>query len=293
VAVWLLVVAVGIEIIATYWRLPAGELYHVSGSGATGGASRLLVFLNFPVALIAIAVLALLLDRLRGRERLVAALGLLLCAPVFWPGVVSEADLDARPVNAVAASGVLVAGLLTFLAGRRFGERESSARTSARSVRMLVALLLLALALPWIAADLGLSFDGVPILGTLYQTGELRTQPGNPIAHPAVHHGHHHGMDGTLLALTVLLLAGVLWRVRDRRLQLAAAAYLALMFCYGVGNIANDFWLEQVVKRGWTSWEIPNVTTPKASVAWAVIVAAAAVVWAFSARRTRRPARVV
>ena len=56
-------------------------------------------------------------------------------------------------------------------------------------------------------------------------------------------------------------------------------AYLALMAFYGLGNIANDFWLEQVVKRGWTLWQVPDVTTPKASVAWLLIVIAAAITW--------------
>jgi hypothetical protein len=51
------------------------------------------------------------------------------------------------------------------------------------------------------------------------------------------------------------------------------------MASYGAGNIANDFWLEQVVKRGWTLWEAPDVTEPRTSVAWAVIVIAAAAVW--------------
>jgi hypothetical protein len=62
------------------------------------------------------------------------------------------------------------------------------------------------------------------------------------------------------------------------------------MFCYGIGNIANDFWLEQVVKRGWTTWEIPNVLTPRITVAWAVIVVAAAVIWAVAMLRGREGA---
>jgi len=33
------------------------------------------------------------------------------------------------------------------------------------------------------------------------------------------------------------------------------------------------------VKRGWTLWEVPDVTTPKASAAWAIIVIAAIVLW--------------
>ena len=61
------------------------------------------------------------------------------------------------------------------------------------------------------------------------------------------------------------------------------------MLCYAAGNIANDFWLEQVVKRGWTLWEVPDVTTPKASAAWAVIVVAAAVLWTLFVRPMLRP----
>ena len=67
--VWLLVAVVSAEILVTYSRLPARDLYHVSGSGLEGGASRALVFSNFPVALIALAVLALVYERLSTRTR--------------------------------------------------------------------------------------------------------------------------------------------------------------------------------------------------------------------------------
>jgi hypothetical protein len=55
------------------------------------------------------------------------------------------------------------------------------------------------------------------------------------------------------------------------------------MLCYGAGNIANDVWFEQVVKRDWAHSQIPDVTTPKASVAWDVIILAAAAPWAITA----------
>jgi hypothetical protein len=67
-------------------------------------------------------------------------------------------------------------------------------------------------------------------------------------------------------------------------LRQGLAAYLALMLCYGVGNYANDFWIEQVVKRGWTTWEIPNVLQPRLTIAWSLIVIAAVVVWALWVR---------
>jgi hypothetical protein len=87
VLVWAVVVVDAVAILVTYSRLPAHELYHVSGSGLEGGLSRVLVDSNFPVALVAIAILLVLLDRLR-RLRVVAVAGIVLCAPVFWPGVV-------------------------------------------------------------------------------------------------------------------------------------------------------------------------------------------------------------
>ena len=63
----------------------------------------------------------------------------------------------------------------------------------------------------------------------------------------------------------------------SRWLSLVTTAYLALMLSYGLALVANDAWLEQVVKRGWTKWEIPNALQPSASAIWAVVVAAAVV----------------
>ena len=286
-AVWALFGIVALEIVVTYARLPARELYHVSGSGLSGGAGRMLVFTNWPVALVAIPILLLLASLLSGRAiTIVALVGVAFSAAVVWPGVVEQSDLDARDVNAIAAVGVAIALALSVFAVVRLGRPEAPIWQGGDWLRITLAAIALALAVPWVAADLGLSFNGVPVLGTLYQSGELRSQPGVEGLHPAVHHGHHHGMDGVLLVLSALLLSRLVSSVRPGSLQLGLGAYLALMFCYGAGDVANDFWLEQVVKRGWTDWEIPDVTTPKASIAWLVIVVAAAALWLVSMRRT-------
>lgn len=279
VAIWLLFATVGAEILVTYSRLPATELYHVSGSGLEGGASRLLVFLNFPTALVALAILGLVHGKLRDRRsRTVALLAGALCLPVFWPGVVSQANLDAKPINAVAAAGVVLALALCAALAVREGISMRRRQPSDRA-RAAIAVVLVLVALPWFAADLGFFLNGVPVLDKLFQTGAyLKRLPGLPPFPPAVHHGHHHGMDGLLLVLSALLLARRLTRVRF------LAAYLAVMLCYGLGNIANDFWIEQVFKRGWTTWQIPNVLEPRLTIAWSVIVLAAASVW-WSARR--------
>lgn len=287
--VWLLVAIVALEIVVTYSRLPARELYHVSGGGLEGGASRGLVFLNFPAALVALAVLALLYEQLATRTLAAAAIvAAILCAAVFWPGVVSQANLDAKPVNAVAAIGVLLTLGLSAAVARRDGLQQRPWHR-ADGGRLGIAVPLVLLSLPWFAADLGFFLNDVPVFSSIFQTGEYRHRiAGLPPFPPAVHHGHHHGMDGLLLVLTALLLFRALSQLEGRVLRGVLSAYLALMFCYGVANVANDFWIEQVVKRGWTTWQIPNVLEPRATVAWGIIVLVAAMLWGLGLRRNRR-----
>jgi len=277
VGIWLLFAVVAVEIVVTYARLPATELYNVSRSGLAGGFGRALVFLNFPVALAVIGVALVLFQLLVGRaERALAVVSIALCAVVVWPGVVEQADLDPKAVNALPALGVAIALALTVLVARD-GGLSPPGRYGA-GWRIGTAALTLGISLPWLAAELGFYLDGVPLLGWLFLTGKLASQPGVAALHPAVHHGHHHGMDGALLMLTALLLASMVTGVTGK-LRLVLAGYVALVFCYGVGNLANDAWLEQVVKRGWTTWQIPGVTVPHVNGGWGVILLAALTVW--------------
>lgn len=271
---------VAAAVVVTYAREPVSELYNVSISGFPGGLSRAIVFLNFPAAIIAIPVALISAGRLGGRRAaVVGAVSAGLCAVVFWPGdtVVTQSDLDVRPVNAAPTAGVAIAAILTIVAWRRFGASRAP-RLRGDRVRLVLAVLLVLGAVPWIAADAGVSFDGIPVLGTIWQTGELRTEPGHAVPGPAVHHGHHHGMDGVLLALAALALS----RMYFPRLRLLVRAYVALMFAYGLANAVQDGWLEQVVKRGWTSRTIPSVLLPELSLGWAAIVFTAAVILAVS-----------
>jgi hypothetical protein len=237
-----------------------------------------LVFSNYPTALVAIAVLALLADQLSGGVPVAAAIiGSALCAAVFWPGVVDQANLDAKWVNALAAVGVLVALALT--AWRLGSGTAWSPARPGDGIRLGVAAVALFGALPWLAADLGFFLNGVPGLDRLFQTGVYSP--------PAVHHGHHHGTDGVLLLLSALLLSRVVPSMRHHGLRVAVGGYLALMASYAIGNSANDFWTEQVVKRGWTTWSIPDVLRPKITIAWGVIVLGAAAIYGLSVWWTR------
>jgi len=265
--VWVLFALALDAVFATYARLPPQLLYNVSGTGFRAGLSRVVVDVNFPGALIALAVLAVVVGRLRGRMRLVAIPAALLCVVFAVPGVVRQSDLDVRWINAIAAVGVAVVFVLSLVADRP----ESPRRARGDRLRIVLAAVLTILAAPWIAAELGFYLDGVPGLGWMFQTGKLVSFHDPP--HPAVHHGVHHGLQGLLFVVTALLLS----RLPSPQ---AARAFLAVLLAYGVANMANDGWLEQVVERGWSSHPIPSVLGFGLNWLWLAVLLVGAAVWA-------------
>jgi len=279
--IWLLVGLTTVAVFETYWRFPASQLWKVTGSGLSGGASRAFVFLSFSPALISIAVLPIVVDRLGDRRAtLLGITSLVLCATVAIPGVQTPDDLDAKWSNLPAVAGVVIAFGLTVWAGRR-GRPERVRTTRAGDIaRVATGAIALIFATPYIAAELGFFLDGVPLFGWIFQTSTLRPEtPGSSSIHAAVHHGHHHGLDGFLLTVTALLLSRLLGGIMRPGLRTANAAYLSLMLVYGLTNMANDLWSEQVVKRNWTTWQIPDVLSPKPSAAWAALIACTVVVY--------------
>src|SRR6476659_1626653 len=97
-ATWALVTVFAVSTFVTYTRVPPEQLYNVSRGGVAGGASRVLVYLDFPVAFIALGILLVCLERLRdnGVQALGFA-GIALCAVAAVPGVLDQDDLDAQP----------------------------------------------------------------------------------------------------------------------------------------------------------------------------------------------------
>ena len=84
-AVLTLIVLDGVAVIATYSRFPHTELYHVHHSGTVaGGFGRELVALNFPFALVGIALVGLAWPRLRGWLRIMGVVVIVLCAAMLF-----------------------------------------------------------------------------------------------------------------------------------------------------------------------------------------------------------------
>ena len=116
---WALWGAVSLAVLITYSRLDATELYNVSHEGLAGGLGRAFVLLNFPVALVAVALALLAVAALSAKAWLVAGPAICLCAIV--PFAVDQDDLNARWINALPALGVVLALCLTIAAARRAG----------------------------------------------------------------------------------------------------------------------------------------------------------------------------
>ena len=244
----------------TYARLDPEALYNVDRAGdLAGGLSRLVTVVNYPLALVAIALAAV-----AGGPRLLVWTSIALCAVVAVPGVLDQADLDARWVNALPAAGVAVAVGLVLAAVRRDGAGFVR-RARGDRLRLVLGGILLVLALPWLAADLGFHLPGDVFLG--------EEVPARDPEHAAVHLGFHHGNGGVLLAVSALLLSRA---PAGRGLR----AYLSLMLAYGLANALQDAWNEQLWKREWTGWHAPDVIRPDLTWGWLAILAGAVAIHA-------------
>jgi len=264
-AAWALFAAVTLAVLVTYSRLDTSELYNVTHGGLAGGMSRAIVLLNFPVALVAIALTLLAVAALPRNAWFVAGPAIALSAGVAV--TVDQNDLDVRWVNAISALGVVLALALTATAARVAGTSVGPWRAGDRA-RVVVAAVVLVLALPWVAAELGFHLPGDVFFGE----EPYPESDGRVIA--AVHLGHHHGGDGALLVVTALLLSRV--RMAPGVLRVIFTSYLGMMLAYGAVNFAQDLWREQVVKRGWTEVDLPSALVPGARPVWLVILVLAA-----------------
>ena len=267
--------AIALSILVTYSRVPHEELYHVTGDGLSGGLSRVLVFVNWPGALIATVVLGIVVERVR--RPIVAVTALVLCLVIAVPGVLDQADLDAKWINVVPAIGVGLVALLTGLAIRSGGVGGwGSPRGD--GVRIAIVAVLAVISVPWILAEQGVYSGDIPGLRSIFRSKEIID------GEAAVHLGEHHGFVGVQIIVAVLLLSRALPRLHPGWRRTALAAWMSGLFAYGLGNVANDAWGEQIVKRGWTDWGLPSVVRPSVNWLWLVVLAVGAAIFLLQRR---------
>ena len=200
------------------------------------------------------------------------------CLVTALPGVVDRDDLDAKAVNAIPAVGVAITVGLLVVAWPRLG--WTRVRLPGDPLRIVIAVVVAVGAIPYCFAELG-----------FYAPDPIRADeptPGEDIA--SVHLGSHEGMDGTLLALAALLLTRVTPWFAGRRLAAVTSTILALYLAYGVANLVQDDWLEQVVKRGWTDHRISSFVAPQLSIRWGIVIVVGVALEVLWFRRERRRA---
>ena len=266
-AAWALWGLVLLAILVTYSRLAPEETYNVSREGIVGGLSRIVVELNFPIALVAIAITLVALSTLPTSAWWAGGPAIALCAVTAVPGVVDQHDLDARWVNAVPAPA---SRSRSASRPSRRGARERASHHRSRSTGRASSSPRSSslISIPWIAAILGFYLpEGIFIM----ERPGLEAD-GTTIA--AVHLGQHHGFMGALIVVSALLLSRP--RLPPGRLAWAIRLYVSLAFAYGAVNMTQDAWNEQLWKRGTVDWKIPAALEPRPEPIWLVTLALAA-----------------
>jgi hypothetical protein len=275
-------VAVGALTVVTYARVPARETYAFADTSSTGPLSRLVTYVNFPVAIAAVALAAIAAAALDTRRaRFAAGAAALLCVVAAGPGVVDAGDLRARWINAPAVAGTLVVLAILALAIARRGATPGRGSVAGDRARVALAALLLVWAIPWLFAAAGGYVSDAPLLGSVFRAQQ--PTPGHGTL-ASVHLGLHEGLFGTQLALTALVLSRALGAFAGRA-RTALALFLGVMLAYGVAVAANDGWNEQLVKRGWSTTHLPYVLTPRLTAGClAVLLAGGFTAWMWLGR---------
>jgi hypothetical protein len=99
---------------ATNARIPVSSLYGVEHNGVVSAAGRVLVLLGWPIALAAVPLAAVAVERYVSTPGAAVAsvvvglfaVAVVLCLTIAWPGAQQGSHLEAKFVNIPAAIGV-------------------------------------------------------------------------------------------------------------------------------------------------------------------------------------------
>ena len=138
------------------------ELYNVSHGGIAGGLGRVVVYANYPVSLVAIALVLIAVDVLPRAAWWAAGPAIALCA--LTASTVDPGDLDVRWINVFPAVGVADRDRARPDAAVRRAGTSFVSRRRGDPLRIVVTAVVLVLSIPWFAADPRLLRTGTRVL---------------------------------------------------------------------------------------------------------------------------------
>jgi hypothetical protein len=214
------------------------------------------------------------------RDRLPVVLGSVIAGGLAGGGMARLNASGSRIAHEDMLAGAGIAAALGATVGSawRSGIGPVRGAEDGDAARAIVAAGLIANGLPWVLADLGIYASDLPGLGRIVLSRQFMPEGAT---WPAVHLGHHHGLDGTLLGLAAVVLSRALPEVRPVALREGLSLYLAFLLVYGAMRAVQDGWDEQVVKRGWSRRRVPLIVRRRRPVRprlWAGMLGCAAAI---------------
>jgi hypothetical protein len=276
---------------AAIYRLYAGSLEapgllrRRTARGA--GIDQLLVYGRHPGLPVAVGLVPIAVGRVAPGDRLPVVLGSALAGGVTSVGM-ARLQVDGSRISrddVLAGAGITAALGATIGSAWKAGIGPVHGVGDGDAARVIAAAGLIANGLPWLLADLGIYAGDLPGLGRIVLSRQLVPEGAT---WPAVHLGHHHGLDGTLLGLAAVVLSRVLPEVRPVAMREGLSLYLAVLLVYGAMRAIEDGWNEQVVKRGWSRRKVPLIVRrrrPVRPTVWAGMLGGAAAIHAVWFRR--------
>jgi hypothetical protein len=140
---------------------------------------------------------------------------------------------------------------------------------------LAAAVAAIAMSVPVIFALAGFYTADLPLLRSIYMSRGVQ----DGVETVYVHVGEHHGFAGLFMMIAGLALARAVVVMRPSWLRLVAGWYVSLLVIYGATNMVQDFWGEQLVKRGTTDHTIPNMLRPALTIDWLYVAAGVVVFW--------------
>ncbi|MHA1301723.1 MAG: hypothetical protein ACTSO9_20070, partial [Candidatus Helarchaeota archaeon] len=155
---------------------------------------------------------------------------------------------------------VLISSILILIDNRESGLGIDRPWQNTDYTRIILLGITIFFGLPWLFAIHGIFISNIPGLNLIF----LGAQPGVggtnifDFIYPSVHLGSHHGLGGLLYIVFATLYSILVFRMKNPNIKNFSIFALGVLAAYGVIGYLEDFFHEQVIKRGITPsiWHI-------------------------------------